>query len=84
MMSTARIATSFVTCAAPSPMLASSAAGTSVSAARGRTAARSRAKHASTMSAASFSRLFAWICAFSVFNVAIACAAGIDVSEPRW
>ena len=77
------IATSFVTCRPPSAMLANSAAGTDVSAARGRTTASRSAMQASTINAASFSRLFAWICALSRFSCAIACGAGVDVSDPR-
>ncbi len=82
-ISTARITTSFVTCAAPSAMLVSSAAGMAVVAARGRTTASSATKHATTISAASFSLLFAWIWRLRLARLATGSALGTEESVPR-
>ena len=82
-ISTARISGSFVTCAAPSATLASSAAGTAVVAARGRTAASSAITQATTMSAGSFSRLLAWIWWSRLCRLATGSFVAVDVNEPR-
>ena len=81
-ISTARMVTSFVACAAPSAMLVSSAAGTAVVAARGRTTASSARKHGDDQRR-ELQPLFAWIWWLRLARLATASVLGVEDSEPR-